>query len=134
MSGFRQVTDQFSVSPQISVEDVARAADEGFALIINNRPDGEAPDQPSSAELGAAAEAAGLSYLYVPVSGGPTRAQAEAVKAAVDEAGGPVLAFCRSGNRSILTWAAGEALAGAAPNGLIEAGEAAGYNLRPLFG
>jgi uncharacterized protein (TIGR01244 family) len=84
--------------------------------------------------MSAAAEAAGLGYLYVPVSGGPTRAQAEAVKAAVDEVGGRVLAFCRSGNRSILTWAAGEALAGVAPDQLISAGEAAGYNLRPLFG
>ena len=48
--------------------------------------------------------------------------------------GGRVLAYCRSGNRSILTWAAGEAIAGAEPDELIAAGEAAGYNLRPLFG
>jgi uncharacterized protein (TIGR01244 family) len=134
MSEFRTVTERLSVSPQISVEDVARAAAQGFAMIINNRPDGEAPDQPSSDEIAAAAEAAGLAYLYAPVSGGPTRAQAEAVKEAMDAAPGPVLAFCRSGTRSINTWAAGEALAGAPRDELIAAGANAGYDLRPLLG
>jgi len=134
MSDFRKVTERLSVSPQISVEDVAGAAREGFGLIINNRPDGEAPGQPTSAEISAAADAAGVAYLYVPVVGAPTLAQAQAVKAALDEAGGRALAFCRSGTRSINTWALGEAAAGAASDELIAAGANAGYDLRPLLG
>ena len=70
MSEFRRVTGQLSVSPQISVADVADAKAQGFAAIINNRPDGEAPDQPAGAEIEAAARQAGLAYAYIPVVGG----------------------------------------------------------------
>jgi uncharacterized protein (TIGR01244 family) len=134
MSDFRKVTDRLSVSPQISVEDVARAAREGFGLIINNRPDGEAPDQPSGAEIAAAAEAAGVDYLYVPINGRPSLEQAQAVKAAIDRAGGPTLAFCRSGTRSITTWAIGEAASGGDSGEIIGAAAGAGYDLRPILG
>jgi len=135
MSEFRRVTDAFSVAPQITLEDIARAAAEGFVLVINNRPDGESPDDPQSAEIEAAARAAGLDYLYAPVVGGPTTAQAQAVAEAVEDAGGPVLAYCRSGTRSINTWALGQALAGTKPRDeLVRAGAAAGYDLRPILG
>jgi uncharacterized protein (TIGR01244 family) len=51
----RSLTDKLSVSSQLALADLAEAADKGIRSIINNRPDGEAPDQPSSAELEAAA-------------------------------------------------------------------------------
>jgi len=129
MSDFRRVTPSLSVSPQVSEADMARAAEEGFVLVINNRPDGEDPSQPSSAAIEAAARAAGLDYLYVPVRGGPTPDQVETVRAAVEAANGPVLAFCRSGTRSIVTWSIGQALAGADRGTLIEQGLGAGYDL-----
>src|SRR3546814_13741233 len=97
MSDFRRVTDELSVAPQISVADVAEAARQGFKAIVNNRPDGEEPGQPSSAEIAAAAKAAGLAYTHVPVRGAPGPAEVEAVRQAVYAADGPVLAFCRSG-------------------------------------
>lgn len=108
---------------------MARAAAEGFVLVINNRPDGEDPSQPSSAAIEAAARAAGLDYLYVPVRGGPTPDQVETVRDAVEAANGPVLAFCRSGTRSIVTWSIGQALAGADRQTLVEQGLNAGYDL-----
>ncbi len=129
MSDFRRVTDSLSVSPQVTEADMARAAAEGFALVINNRPDGEDPNQPSSAAIESAARAAGLDYLYVPVRGGPTPDQVETVRAAVAAAKGPVLAFCRSGTRSIVTWSLGQALAGADRQALVDQGLAAGYDL-----
>ena len=129
MSDFRRVTESLSVSPQITLADMARAADEGFVLVINNRPDGEDPTQPSSASVEAAARAAGMDYLYAPVRGGPTPDQVEAVRAAIEAAGGPVLAFCRSGTRSIVTWSIGQALAGADRETLVAQGYAAGYDL-----
>jgi uncharacterized protein (TIGR01244 family) len=135
MSDFRRVTDQLSVAPQISVADVAEAARRGFRLIINNRPDGETPDQPSGAEIEAAARAAGLDYAHIPVVGGPTPAQVAQEREVLATAKGPVLAFCRSGTRSIVTWSIGEAEAGAHSRGdLIDLGRAAGYDLSGVLG
>ena len=134
MSDIRQVTEDFAVAPQISPEDMAEAAKMGFVLVINNRPDGEAPDQPDSAEMAAAAEAAGLAYAHIPVRGGPTPDQVEAVAEAIDEAKGPVLAFCRSGTRSIITWSLGQAASGARPKDeLIKLGAGAGYDLSSVL-
>ena len=130
MPDFRKVTDDFSVAPQIDVEDIAAAADQGFTLVINNRPDGEAPGQPTSAQMAAAARAVGVDYLHVPVVGAPNLQQVEAVEAAIAEAKGPVLAFCRSGTRSIVTWSLGQARAGAHERAeLVRLGEQAGYDL-----
>jgi len=135
MTPFRQVTDQFSTSPQISEADVAAAAAQGFVLIINNRPDGEDPAQPSGAAIEAAARAAGLDYVAIPVRGGPTSEQVAAVREATDQAEGPVLAYCRSGTRSIVTWAIGQAQAGALePDTLIALGAQAGYDLSDVVG
>ncbi|RAK65407.1 TIGR01244 family sulfur transferase [Phenylobacterium kunshanense] len=130
MSDFRRVTDDFTTSPQISLADVDEAARLGFRTIINNRPDGEAADQPAGAEIEAAARAAGLAYFHVPVVGGPGPDQVEAVRRILDEAEGPVLAFCRSGTRSIVTWSLVQSQSGArAPGELVSLGRQAGYDL-----
>ena len=135
MADIRKVTDDFSVAPQISIGDLAAAAGAGFKLVINNRPDGESPDQPASAAMAEAAKAAGLDYLYIPVRGGPTREQVEAVAEAVGDAQGPVLAFCRSGTRSIVTWSLGQASLGARPRDeLVQLGADAGYDLTGVLG
>lgn len=135
MADIRKVTDDFAVAPQISLADVALAAERGFTLVINNRPDGEAPDQPTSAQVEAAARAAGLGYIYIPVRGGPTAEQVEAVRAAMAEARGPTLAFCRSGTRSIVTWSIGQARAAERPRDeLLKLGAQAGYDLSAVLG
>jgi uncharacterized protein (TIGR01244 family) len=134
MSQFRKVTDAFQVSPQITPDEARAAAAAGVKLIINNRPDGEAPDQPAGAEIEAAARGAGADYLAIPVTGRPTPEQAKAQAAAVAGAKGPVLAFCRSGTRSITAWALGEAAAGRDRAELVRLAAAAGYDLAPLLG
>ncbi len=125
----RPVTPAFATAPQLAPGDLAEAAARGFAFVINNRPDGEQPGQPTSAQMEAAARAAGLGYLHVPVVGAPGPDEVEAVRAAVASAPGPVLAFCRSGTRSIVTWARGEAQAGRPPAELVALGREAGYDL-----
>lgn len=135
MTEFRKVTDDFFVAPQITADDLAHASAQGFRLVINNRPDGEQPGQPTSAQMEAAARAAGLDYAHIPVAGGPGPQQVEAVRLAIDEAEGPVLAFCRSGTRSIVTWSIGQTLSGARPRGeLVSLGAAAGYDLSGVLG
>jgi uncharacterized protein (TIGR01244 family) len=133
MSQFRKVTDRFEVSPQITPEEAREAAAAGVKLIINNRPDGEAPDQPTGADIEAAAKAGGADYVYLPVVGRPTAEQARAQADAVAGAGGPVLAFCRSGTRSITTWALGEAAKGRDRGELVRLAAAAGYDLAAVL-
>ncbi len=110
---FRQVNDAFWTSPQIQPEDVAAAAAQGVRAIINNRPDFEEPGQPLGAAIQAQAEALGLAYVAAPVRGAPGPEQIAAMRATLDSADGPVLAFCKSGTRSVLTWAAAEIGSGA---------------------
>jgi uncharacterized protein (TIGR01244 family) len=134
MSEFRTVTDNFAVSPQIAVEDVARAKSLGFSLIINNRPDGEAADQPPSEAMAAAARASGVEYVHIPVTGRPTEDQARAVLRASAGATGPTLAFCKSGTRSIIAWALGELAAGTLSRGeILSRAAAAGYDLSAVL-
>jgi uncharacterized protein (TIGR01244 family) len=128
MADIRQVTKDFAVAPQLALEDFADLRTKGFKRVINNRPDGEAPDQPSSAEVEAAVTAAGLTYVHAPFVGQPT---AEAVRAAL-QAREKTLAFCRSGTRSVTAWAYAEASEGIDAQHIVEAAADVGYNLAPL--
>ncbi len=134
MTQFRPVTPEFAVSPQIAVDDVVTAKGLGFTLLINNRPDGESPDQPASAEIEAAAKSEGLSYAHIPVVGRPTVDQVAEMSRVLAASNGKGLAYCRSGARSIMTWALGELGAGAkARDELIRLTSAAGYDLSNLL-
>jgi uncharacterized protein (TIGR01244 family) len=126
MTAFRTVTDTFAVSPQIAAGDVAAAAADGVTLIINNRPDGEEPGQPTGGAIEAAARATGIAYVHIPVIGRPSAGQVAAMREAVSGASGKVLAYCRSGTRSITTWALG---AGQPRETLLGLCRAAGYDL-----
>lgn len=133
MSDIHTVTDDFAVAPQLAPKDAAALAAQGYRLVINNRPDGEAPDQPPSIEVEQAVRAAGLDYVHIPISGPATAAQVEAVRTATVEADGPVLAFCRSGTRCITAWARGQLLHGDRDReALIALGREAGYDLSGL--
>ena len=130
---FRRLDDGISVSPQITPEQVGDAAAEGVTLIINNRPDGEEDGQPAGAEIEAAAAAAGLAYRAIPVTqAGFSANQIEAMNAALDAAGGPVLAYCRSGTRSTYLWSLAQATRGASPDALAAKAADAGYDLAPI--
>lgn len=130
---FRQIVDGVFASPQIGLAEVAAAKDLGIALIINNRPEDESPDQVPGAEIAAAAAAAGIAYRAIPVThAGFSEPQVEAMAAALAEATGPVLAYCRSGTRSTLLWALARAAHGADPDELSAAAAQAGYDLGPI--
>src|SRR3546814_2865475 len=113
MSDFREVTASFWASPQITMPDVAEAAALGFALIVNNRPEGEAADQTPGTAIAEAARAAGMDYRAIPVTpGGFSEEQVQAMVEALAQARGPILAYCRSGTRSTLLWSLAQALNG----------------------
>lgn len=97
----RNLTDAFAVAPQLLPDDMQAVADAGYRSVIINRPDGEGgAEQPSSAEVMAAARAAGLVIEYQPViSGAMTQEDVVRFKELLGKLPSPVLAFCRSGTR-----------------------------------
>ena len=133
MSSFHKLSSSVLASPQIAPADIEAARAEGVRLVINKRPDGEAPDQPSGSEIEAAARAAGMDYRAIPVTpGGFDEGQVQAMAEALENADGKVLAYCRSGTRSTLLWALAQAACGADPQAIADAAADAGYDVSPV--
>ncbi len=109
-AGVRNLTSSVSVSPQLTVAQVAQFGRLGYDAIIDMRPDGEAIDQPASAEIAAEARSVGVAFSYVPVAPGEISAT---TVAALDKAlamtGGRVLIYCRNGERAARAWSLVEA-------------------------
>ncbi|MBN3789551.1 bifunctional protein tyrosine phosphatase family protein/NAD(P)/FAD-dependent oxidoreductase [Burkholderia sp. Ac-20353] len=128
----RMLTGTLSVSPQITAADLPALRDAGIRAIVCNRPDGEGPDQPTVAEIRAAAAPLGLAVHYLPVdSGKVTDDQAVQFGALVASLDGPALAYCRTGTRSASLWALSQA--GVLPlNDIVATAGAAGYDLNAL--
>ena len=133
MSDFRQLSETFWASPQITASDVALAAEQGIRLIVNNRPDGESDDQTAGSVIAEAAMNAGLAYVAIPIThAGFSEPQVEQLGAALKEYEGPVLAYCRSGTRSTLLWSLMQAQMGAEPDAIARAASVAGYDVSPV--
>lgn len=102
----KQVNAEFWVADQITVQDIELIAARGIKTIFCNRPDGEGPDQPNVAEIEQALQPYGIQIQYLPVvSGKVTDEQSEEFKQLYLQAQKPLLAYCRSGTRSITLWA-----------------------------
>ncbi len=130
---FRKLSDSVFASPQISVADIAEARKLGIALVINNRPDGESDDQTPGEEIEAAATGAGLAYCAIPIGqSGFSETQVEAMAQALEQAKGPVLAYCRSGTRSTLLWSLAQASRGGNPQKIAAQAADAGYDISPV--
>ena len=102
---FIKLTETVAVSPQVQPADMAAVAAAGFKVVVDNRPDGEAPDQPSAQVMREAAEAAGMEFRYYPLDAFNYPGDDLATMAAVfDDTSKPVFAYCRSGTRSANLW------------------------------
>ena len=132
----RQLDDKTMVCGQITPEEVPAIRDLGVTMIVNNRPDNEDEGQPTSAEIEAATEAAGMEYRHVPIVRGMGPADVEAMRAAIGAVaaspGGKMVAFCRSGNRSALAWAVAQSENGVAREELDRCADGAGFSLAPV--
>lgn len=131
----KRLTPSIFVAPQIDVETVARAKAEGVTLIVNNRPEGETADQVPGTEIEAAARAADMDYVAIPVThSGFAPWQLDAMDAALaSNEGGKTLCYCRSGTRSTLLWALARARAGDAPGEIAGVAAGAGYDVTPII-
>lgn len=133
MTEFRVLSPTMLASPQIEPADIEAAAKAGVTLVINNRPDGESPDDPQGPEIEAAARAAGMDYIAIPIGhSGFSEPQVEAMQTALANAKGKVLGYCRSGTRSTLLWSLAQARAGIDPDAIAAAARQAGYDVSPV--
>lgn len=102
-----QTEQPVAFAGQILPEQLAIVKEKGFVSVINNRPDGEEPNQPTSAEIESAARELGLNYVYQPIVGGQmTEFDVESFARHYQELHKPILMFCRSGNRSNVLYSA----------------------------
>ncbi len=128
------VDERVAVSGQLQPSDMKAIADAGFTAVVNNRPDGEAMfGQPKTADIRAAAEAAGLKFLDLPFSG--PRASPDQVRALADllaEGDDRIVAYCKSGMRSALLWGAASMANGRSLDEVLQGARRVGQELEPV--
>ena len=133
MARIAQLEDNVFVAAQLTRDDFADIAARGIRTIVNNRPDGEADDQLPSEEAEIAALRYGLVYRHLPVTNHdvtedePVAAQAKVLR----DLPGPILFYCRSGNRSTILWAQASA-ARLGTDTVLQRAAQAGYQLEEL--
>ncbi|MEO1658959.1 MAG: TIGR01244 family sulfur transferase [Pseudomonadota bacterium] len=126
------MNDLVTVSPQISPSDLPAIKEAGFRAVVAARPDGEAPGQPTAAEVSAAAEAEGLAFRHVPMRGPQVdpydvAAYAEMLK------DGPIWAYCGAGPRAVLLTSLAEILNGKSIEAVIDQAAEAGFDISPAL-
>ena len=70
-----KLNNQVTVSDQITCADIAELKAAGVEVIVCNRPDGEADDQPTMQEISAAASSEGIEFHEIPFK--PSKFSAE---------------------------------------------------------
>lgn len=106
----QQLTEYISVTEQLTQESMEQLKNQGFATVIDLRPDGEVLDQPSSETMARAATRNGMHFYYVPVPHGAIPDQSvRQLATALRDAPKPVIMYCRSGKRAARTWSLVEA-------------------------
>lgn len=124
-----KLDDDLTVAPQITVDDVAKAAEAGFRTLVSNRPDHEGEDQPSTDGIAAAARQHGMEWIYLPVqSGNITDEDVQDFSPVLRDAPKPILAFCRTGTRCSTLWALSKARKDNIDK-LLQTARAEGYDL-----
>lgn len=97
-----EIDEDFSISPQISAEDLVDIKAAGFNSVICNRPDNEdGGAHPDHNFLESEARKLGLEFAYLPVIPGQINDEHVAqFKTLIDTLPGPVLGYCRMGMRA----------------------------------
>jgi sulfide:quinone oxidoreductase len=131
----KPITDLFSVSGQISLDDLPVLRERGIKSLICNRPDGEAADQINVTEVEAAAAELGMELAYLPVvSGDFSDRDVSEFLAAMERLPKPVHAYCRTGTRSITLWSLYQRRLGVPVSDLLATASRWGYDLSSALG
>lgn len=130
---YRQLTENLAVGPQIEAADIAALAERGVKTLICNRPDGEEAGQPGWESIRAAAEAAGMNTVFLPVDASTMGPQiARQFAETVGGSDGPVYAYCRTGTRCTTLWSLAQLMQGTDPAAVVNQAAAAGYDMSGL--
>ena len=106
----KEVSKGVFITSQLLPENLRALRGEGLRTVVDLRPDGEAADQPSSAQMRRAAVLSGLEFRYVPIP--HTSIPDESVKelqSILAQRSGNVVLYCRSGRRAVRTLALAQA-------------------------
>lgn len=97
----KPLTEQVSVTGQMTTDKFNQLLKQGFKSIIVNRPDDEQGNQTSEQQLRHIANEAQINFVYQPVTSGKIT-QTDIVKFAhyYNDLPKPILMICRSGSRS----------------------------------
>lgn len=106
MQQLNNLTDTLSVAGQPEPSDMALLAAQGFEVVICNRPDGEAPGQPTMDEMEVAATTAGMTFVRYPVNPGSFPGDDLAGLGHYFDSNQKVFAYCRTGTRCANLWVA----------------------------
>jgi sulfide:quinone oxidoreductase len=126
----KKITDNFSVSSQLSLEDIAFLKTEGIKTIICNRPDGEDPGQLEHDKIAQEAIENGMEFHFMPViSGQMTPQDGDNFSKLIDNAPQPIHAYCRTGTRCSILWSLSELKSGTPRETVLQKTAQAGYDL-----
>lgn len=124
----KSISDEFSVSGQLQMDDIESLVAQGYRSIICNRPDGEGAGQPTFDEIKSVAESLGITIQYVPVVPGQIKESDVAnFSQAIKELPKLTLAYCRTGNRSSTLWSLSQGNRSSIDNILTSAKAAGNY-------
>jgi sulfide:quinone oxidoreductase len=100
-----KLTETCSVAGQIQPSDVQALQEDGFVTIICNRPDDEDFGQPTAAAVKKECDTQGVAFHHLPIANAGISAETvKQFQEIVAGSSGPVLAYCRSGQRSSVLW------------------------------
>ena len=100
------ISDDFAISPQLGLRDIATLREMGYRSILILRPDGEERGQPNHVQLSDAAGRLGIETRYLPLDPeavGPGEVRAFRLNVAAMPA--PLVAMSATGRRAVALWA-----------------------------
>lgn len=132
MLDIKPINDSIAFSPQIFPEDIADIAQLGYTQIICNRPDGEAPNQPTIETIQHAATLHHVKVVYAPIDTAHLSSTSLSIVADSLANNEKTLLYCLSGMRSAIVWAICEIKSGKPSAEVIFLAEKSGHNLQSL--
>jgi sulfide:quinone oxidoreductase len=131
----KKVSDNYYVSSQISEKDLDSLKNEGFSLVVCNRPNGEEENQIDFELIQKGCESIGLTFINLPMIPGDLQSELILETKKILDKNQKTLAYCRTGTRCINLWACANVFKEKVDE-TIKMGTEAGYDLdhlRPML-